>query len=190
MVALIDLRPDYIYNIFHYFPQGHDIFAESHLPALNLRHIQHIVDQPQQLFTGELHLMKAVLHPNMVAGITQGNLRHTDNGVHRGTDIMAHAGKELTLGPIGIHSLFPGFRQLLHLPAGQPVVYDKHDHHHEKNHKNSRNRDHQTAFVKMCDRSIQAAVRHNGYQIPVHPIRDRRAEQPSHLPIHNDVHGI
>ena len=37
----------------HHLPQGHLIQIQCHLVALNLGHIQHIVDEPQQVLAGQ-----------------------------------------------------------------------------------------------------------------------------------------
>ena len=94
------LGPHNIYNVIHGFPQGHLVHVQRHLAALNFGHIQHVVNQPQQVFTGQLYFIQAVNQTIWVLYIFQGNLRHPDNRIHRRPDIMAHAGQELALGPI------------------------------------------------------------------------------------------
>ena len=43
----------------------------------------------------------------------QRQLRHTENPVHRGADLMAHVGQELALGAAGHFGRFTGRRELL-----------------------------------------------------------------------------
>ena len=70
-------------------------FDQPHLSALDLGHIQNIVDKPKQIFRGVLDFSQTVDPPLLSLSIFQCNLRHTDNTVHRSTDLMRHTGQEI-----------------------------------------------------------------------------------------------
>ena len=70
-------------------------FDQPHLSALNLGHIQNIVDKSKQIFRGVLDFSQTVDPPLLSLSIFQCNLRHTYNTVHRSTDLMRHTGQEI-----------------------------------------------------------------------------------------------
>ena len=72
--------------------KGHFLLLE--LAALELVHIQHIIDNAYQI-SQRFHLLIAdfLLHFGVV-GILVAHVDHTDNAVQRGADVMAHGGKE------------------------------------------------------------------------------------------------
>ena len=70
-------------------------FDQPHLSALDLGHIQNIVDKPKQIFRGVLDFSQTVDSPLLSLPIFQCNLRHTDNTVHRSTDLMRHTSQEI-----------------------------------------------------------------------------------------------
>ena len=65
-------------------------------------------------------LPQAVLHPLPVVQMVGGDGCHTDDPVHRGTHVMAHAGEEIALGFIGsvgrLHGFAKGDLDRLFLP--------------------------------------------------------------------------
>ena len=133
LIPGLHLRLNDIDYIIHYFPQRHGRFIQRHLAALNFGHIQYVIDQPQQMLTGQGNFAQAVNHPVFIINIPLGNFRHTDNGIHGGTDIMAHAGKKLTLCHIGMYRICHGLVQFPYLLFGQLVIDDKDNRHHQQN---------------------------------------------------------
>ena len=85
--------------------EGTDL--QFHFTALYFGHIQDIVDQAQQILGGTVDLLKAVLHFIRLFLFPHGNPCHTDDCIHRRTDFMGHAGKEITLGPACQIVFFP-----------------------------------------------------------------------------------
>ena len=74
---------------------------ERHLAALDLRHVQHVVDDPEQVFGRDADLVEAGGDPVPVAGVQLHDLGHADDGIHRRADFMGHVGEEAALGLAG-----------------------------------------------------------------------------------------
>ena len=74
---------------------------QLHLAALDLGHIQNVVDQPQQIIGGGLDLLQAVHDPLRALPALERDGRHADDAVHRRADLVAHAGEKLGLGLAG-----------------------------------------------------------------------------------------
>ena len=70
------------------------LLLQVDLSAFNAAHIQHIVDEREQMVTGGEDLGQVVLHFLLIVNVGCGQSRETDNGVHGSTDIMGHVGKE------------------------------------------------------------------------------------------------
>ena len=77
------------------------------LAGLNLGEIQNVIDDGQQRLGGcPDHVEVFTLFLGKVG--VEGQLRHTQDSVHRGTYFMAHIGHKLALGPV--RSLGANFR--------------------------------------------------------------------------------
>ena len=63
--------------------------------------IQDVVDDVEQGFSAALDLLD-VLHHLRFRRPLQGEVRHPNDGVHRGPDFVAHVGQEQTLGRVGL----------------------------------------------------------------------------------------
>ncbi len=105
-------------NTVHHFPKGHHIQIQVHFPALNLGHIQYIIDKPQKMPAGKRDFLQAILHLGLVVYISCGNSRHSHNGIHGRPYVMAHAGKEFTLRLIGMLRTPARFFKLQNLLPG------------------------------------------------------------------------
>ena len=60
------------------------------------------------MFGSVAYFFKAALHTAAVCYIGGGNGGHADNSVHWSTDLMAHSGKKILFGSIGILGIYQG----------------------------------------------------------------------------------
>ena len=65
------------------------------MAGIQFAHIQHIVDQCQQVAGGKADLIQAVIYPGTVTPVFADNIHHAHNAVDGGADIMAHTVQEL-----------------------------------------------------------------------------------------------
>ena len=91
LLPLLDLRLYDVHNAVHDLPKRYLIHIQGQLAALNLGHIQHIVNQSKQVPARQGNLAQTVLHALLIVYIRHRNRRHADDTVHRRADIMAHA---------------------------------------------------------------------------------------------------
>ena len=85
------------------------LLHQLHLAGLDLAHVQHLVNEAQQVLAGKGDLLQAVPHPGLIVNVGGGNGGHADDAVHGGADVVGHIGQELGLGPVG------GFRRVVGL---------------------------------------------------------------------------
>ena len=104
---------------------GNPHAVQGDLGALNLAHVQNVVDQAQQVPGGNGYLLQAVCHPLLIPQMGHCQGGHTHDRVHGSADIVAHGGEEITLGPVRI--LGPRQR-ILQLPLG-PALRRQHVRH-------------------------------------------------------------
>ena len=76
--------------------------VDGEFPAFYLGHVQNVVEQRHEVLGGKADLMEAVGHPPVVLDMGGGDGRHPDDGVHGGADFVAHAGKEVAFGCVGL----------------------------------------------------------------------------------------
>ena len=74
----------------------------THLAAFDAAHIQNIVDEGEQKTRGDANFGDAVHHQFVVADGLGGDGAHANDGVHGRADLMAHAGKKIRLGRVGL----------------------------------------------------------------------------------------
>ncbi|MNE25629.1 hypothetical protein D3C80_1189630 [compost metagenome] len=70
---------------------------QIHLAGLDLREIENVVDDAEQVLRRAMHLFDVVALATIQL-CTQRQMAHADDGVHRGTDLVAHIGEEGALG--------------------------------------------------------------------------------------------
>ena len=87
------------------------LLHKLHLAGLDLAHVQHLIDQTQQVLAGKGNLLQAVLYPNFIVNMGSGNGGHADNAVHGGADVVGHIGQEVGLGAVGCLRRIIGFLQ-------------------------------------------------------------------------------
>ena len=112
--------------------QGTGLLLQGHLPALNSAHIQHIVDEAEQMVAGCHNFFQIALHLVPLVDVGGGQGCKADNGVHGGADIVRHVGQESAFGLVGPVCLHQGVLQQVHpldLPAGILVHIPKAQHH-------------------------------------------------------------
>ena len=66
------------------------------LAGLDLRDVEDVVDDAQQVFAGEADLFQVVALAWIEVGLER-QVGHADHAVHRGADLVAHVGQELAL---------------------------------------------------------------------------------------------
>ncbi len=100
MFFFFHLRTDDRINTFHDLC---DIFVsqtQGGFAGLNLAHIQHIIDQAEQVMAGRCNLPG--IFPNLFRlfciPVQKSGKPH--NRIHRSPNVMAHAGKKRTFGPV------------------------------------------------------------------------------------------
>ena len=81
--------------------QMHCLFLDLDFAALDAAHIQHIVDEGEQMLAGGGDLFQVVQHLLAVVDVGRRQRGEADDGVHRGADIVAHVEQELPLGAVG-----------------------------------------------------------------------------------------
>ncbi len=114
-------------NIMHQVCQGKHFLIQGHAPAVNARHVQHVIDQAHQMGGSRLDLLQAVLYPGLLIYVGQTDGSHSHNGIHGSPDVMGHIGKEIALGLVGrLRSLQGVLQRVIHLlqllPALQTVL--------------------------------------------------------------------
>ena len=118
------------------------------------------------MLAGKRYLPQAVLDLLRVVLIGNGNCRHSNNGIHRCTDIMAHIGKELAFCLIGKKRLLPCLLQLTDLLPGKLIITDKNSQQRCQNDTAAAQSHNFPLQSQPIDHLIQFSVRHNRYQEP------------------------
>ena len=96
--------------------QVHLFHIQGSLAALDPAHIQDIIDQGKQETGRNPNLGDTVFHLFIIPDGLGRNGAHPDDGIHGGADFMAHPGKEIRLGCIGLLCGNQRRRQVLLLP--------------------------------------------------------------------------
>ena len=89
--------------------------GELHLPGLDLREIEHVVDQREQVLARGLDLRQVAnerLESDLLLRLLLQHLAVADDRVERCAQLVAHVGKELALGAIRALGLVPRLGQL------------------------------------------------------------------------------
>ena len=94
-------RPDDRLQLFQELPRRKRHHIQRLLSALNLRHLQHVVDQVQQVPSRGGDLPVVLPHLVRLSGVPLQQGREAHDRVHGGSHIMAHVGQEHGLGLVG-----------------------------------------------------------------------------------------
>ena len=80
--------------------QVHRFFFDLYFSALDAAHIQHIIDEGKQMLAGGGDLFQVVQHLFLMVDVGRSQRGEANDGVHGGTDIVAHIEQELPLGTV------------------------------------------------------------------------------------------
>jgi hypothetical protein len=95
-------------------PHGLDDVADGvlrqdqlHAPGFDLRQVEHVVDETQQVLAIDLDVGQRLLDVgrHLAVQLVQDHLREAQDGVHRRAQLVAHVGQEGGLGPAGLLEL-------------------------------------------------------------------------------------
>ena len=151
----------------HHLPEGDLIHVQRQLAAFDLAHIQHVVDEPQEVAAGEGDFFQAVLNLLPVVNVGGGDGGHAHNGVHGGPDVVGHVGEEFTLGLVGLDGLLPGLLQLHHLAPEQLEVLPEYQKQSRQHHGAAQEDQMQQGAAEFVDGLVQLSVGQHRYQIPL-----------------------
>ena len=98
MFVLVDCRFCEGEQVIDQLRQAEILLGKAHSPALDSGHIQHFIDQSQQMTARFCDLAKALDHPVLTLDIRTRNGGQANDCIHRCTDIMGHIGEEFRLG--------------------------------------------------------------------------------------------
>ena len=99
-------------------PQIKRCVQHLHIAGFDFGHVQHVVDEGEQVGRRTAHLGHAVPHAGLVVKVVLGNVQHTHNAVDGRADVVGHVGQELRLGDAGLLGLAQGFFGLGAEPLG------------------------------------------------------------------------
>ena len=178
LLPRLNLRLYNIDDAVHRLMQRHLIQIQRQLSALDLGHVQNVIDQSQQMPAGQCNLYKTVPDPRRILNICHGNRRHAYDAVHRRPDIMTHVGEELALCPVCLYGCLLRSVQLPKLLLRHPVIQHK-DHHHCRQNDAARPKHGVLPLLaEVFDGIIQRSVRHDRHQIPLGTGKRRTVKMP------------
>ena len=148
-------------------PEADHVQVEGQLAALDLGHVQHVVDQPQQMLAGEGDFAQTGFHLVPVVHVGGGDGSHTHDGVHGGADVVAHVGEELALGLVGPFRLPLRPLHLGQLPAGHPEIEEEYHQGGGQQDAAAGQRGGRPVAAQVRHRPVQRAVGHDGHQVPL-----------------------
>ena len=111
----MDLAADDGLDIVEHIRQVDLLLLQLNFAAFNAAHVQHIVDEAQQVVAGGENFCQIVLHLLGAAHIGDGQGGEADDGVHGGADVVGHIAQEGGLGLIGAAG---GGHGILQIPGG------------------------------------------------------------------------
>ena len=105
-VFLAQLRLYHVDHALYQLRQVDFLLCQQHLAAFDLGGIQHLVDQADQEVVGKHDFVGTVQDPFRVVDMRLDNPGHPLNGVERRSQIVAHPGQEVRLGPVRVFRRF------------------------------------------------------------------------------------
>ena len=162
-----DLRLHDAHQPFHDLTQGNDVDIEREPAALDLGHIQHIVDQSQQMPAGKRDFPQAVVNNGGILEIRRGDGRHAHDGVHGRTDVVTHIGQEFALGAVRPVRLMFRLPQRKHLPPRRPSIKEHHDQYRQQNQYAPQQRNKKPPVSQLRDYHVERPMRHDRHQKPL-----------------------
>ena len=97
-LLVVDLGGHDGHEAFHRLRQIEVLLRQPQVPALDLRHVEHLVDEPEQVTARGGDLREAVLHALRVVQIHRGDGGQSHDGVHGCANVVAHGIEEVGLG--------------------------------------------------------------------------------------------
>jgi len=82
------------YKIIHQIWQIEILLCQRHFSTFNTCHIQHFINQPQQMTAWFCNFTETFNDSVLALNICSCNCCQADNGIHRCPDIVGHIGKE------------------------------------------------------------------------------------------------
>ncbi len=113
-------------HAFQHAVEHEGLFFHDQLAGLDAREIQDVIDHPQQVLAGLLDLGDVVGLARREPRLER-EVRHPDDGVHRGADLMAHVGQEVGFERRGFLGQFLGPAQLALGPLAVGDVHQRAD---------------------------------------------------------------
>ena len=110
-LLVVDLGGHDGHEAFHRLGQIEVLLRQAQVPALDLRHVERLVDEPEQVAARGGDLREAVLHALRVVQIHRGDGGQPHDGVHGRADVVAHGIEEVGLGAAGALGLAEGVLQ-------------------------------------------------------------------------------
>ena len=101
LAALACLLTDDAVQLADLLGQVHFFHIQGGLAALDAAHIQNIIDDAQQQLTGAFQLAQMLGQLFRLVQLVFHQGGNADDGVHGGTDVVAHVGEEVRLGLAG-----------------------------------------------------------------------------------------
>ncbi len=98
VVMLVDPRFCEGEQVIDQFRQAEILLGKAHSSALDPGHIQHFIDQSQQMTARFCDLAKALDHPVLTLDIRTRNGGQANNCIHRCPNVVGHIGEEFRLG--------------------------------------------------------------------------------------------
>ena len=95
----LHLRGEHVVRLVQGLRDVHGLGVEVDLAAFDAAHLEHVVDEGQQVLAGAVDLAQVAayfVHRQAVA-LCDGGV--ADDGVHGGADVMGHVGQEGRFGP-------------------------------------------------------------------------------------------
>ena len=95
-------RLDDVAQVVHELGQVHRARLERDLAALDAAHVEHVVDEREQVLARRRGLFQVVEHLLTVVDMGGRKRGKADDRVHRRSDVVRHPGKELAFGMVGL----------------------------------------------------------------------------------------
>ena len=119
-------------QLLHQLRQAEGRDVQRRLAALDLAHVQHVVDEAEQVVAGGGDLPGVFPHLLRGLRVLVQQHRKADNGVHGGADVVGHIGQKRALGLVGPVGLGEGLAEevfLLQLTPGAVIHVPDAQHH-------------------------------------------------------------
>ena len=110
----VNLTADDGLNVMKHVGQVHFLLLQLDFAAFDAAHVQHIVDQAQQMVAGREDFRQIILNLFRIRYIGNGKGRKPDDCVHGRADIVRHTAEERALCPVGA---LRGVDSVLQIPA-------------------------------------------------------------------------